>query len=65
MKIAICDDSPESLEIIKSYTTECMVQQNIDYELFTFNNAESLVESGLVFDIAMLDIEMPGMNGLV
>ena len=65
MKIAICDDSPESLEIIKSYTTECMVQQNIDYELFTFNNAESLIASGHAFDIAMLDIEMPGMNGLI
>lgn len=65
MKIAICDDSPESLEIIKSYTIECMVQQNIDYELYTFTNSESLIASGLVFDIAMLDIEMPGVNGLI
>ncbi len=65
VKIAICDDSPEIVDEIKSYTTQLMVQQNVDYELYVFSDGESLVASGQVFDIALLDIELPGMNGLV
>lgn len=65
MKLAICDDNPEIIEKLKSYITEFMVQQNVEYELYTFTDGESLVKSGIVFDIALLDIELTGMNGLV
>ncbi len=64
MNIAICDDKPELIERVKDYTVEVMVQHDVEYALYTFPDGESLVASGIVFDIALLDIELPGMNGL-
>lgn len=65
MQIAIVDDDKKILDEIKGYITEFMNENEQNYELHLFSSGESLVSSGLTFDIAFIDIEMKGMNGLV
>lgn len=68
MKIAICDDESRCLEhvhtIAKNYVSE-RKEKNI--ALSVFSHAEDLLEAAEKaggFDIYILDIVMPGMNGI-
>lgn len=65
MKIAVVDDDKKILDEIKSYVTEFMAEKEQSFELHLFSSGEELVSSNLIFDIAFIDIEMTGMNGLV
>lgn len=68
LRIAIVDDSKESIEITKeivSLKTDQLYRSN--YELKTYSNPEALLyelKDGEYFDIFILDIEMPEMNGI-
>ena len=42
-----------------------MAEKEQRFELHLFSSGEELVLSNLIFDIAFIDIEMTGMNGLV
>lgn len=65
MQIAVVDDDKKILDEIKKYITEFMTEKEQTYELHMFSSGEELVSSALNFDIAFIDIEMKGMNGLV
>lgn len=65
MQIAIVDDDKKILDEIKNYITEFMTENEQNYELHLFLSGEELVSSGQTFDVAFIDIEMKGMNGLV
>ena len=65
MRIAIVDDDKKILDEIKDYVTEFMAEKEQSFELHLFSSGEELVSSNLIFDIAFIDIEMNGMNGLV
>lgn len=61
MKIAICDDESKILEDIKQ-----VVLKQLDAQVFTFGSGEELLEATKMqqFDVALLDIDMPGMSGM-
>lgn len=58
MKIAICDDQKQFAERLKNLITEK------DAEVHIFQCGEDLLKSAMNFDIVLLDIEMPGIDGL-
>ena len=60
MKILLVDD--EELQLIR---LENACKKVIpDSEFFSFTNPLKVVESNINFDLAFLDIEMPGLNGI-
>lgn len=65
MRIAVCDDNIQDIERIKRYTVS-MIDYAVDYEFFT--KPEELLKTNLKSeqkpDMYILDIEMPGMDGL-
>ncbi len=58
MKIAICDDQQIFIDRFTDLITEK------DAEIYTFNSGDELLKSNIIFDIVLLDIEMPGTDGL-
>lgn len=68
MKIAICDDELCYRKQFLSYLDEYMLKNpNNQLEYSLFSNAQQLLDSTLLsknFDVYLLDVIMPGMNGI-
>ncbi len=64
MKIAICDDNKDIAQEVKEYVAEYVNEKGYTNSIYVFHSGEELLASGIKFDIAFVDIEMGGMNGL-
>lgn len=61
IKIAICDDDIASLQQIIKYIEE---YEKARFHIDEFHSGKELIESEDHYDIILLDIDMPEMNGL-
>ena len=59
MKIVLCDDDKNCLDQMNDIVRELSPKA----EIYRYESAEKLINSGNVFDIAFLDIEMDGGSG--
>lgn len=64
MKIAICDDDLNFTETVKEHLLFYSGEHNTDFEIHTFTNGKDLINSEIKFNIAILDVEMPGCDGI-
>lgn len=66
VKICICDDSSEERAFINALVCEWSRQSGTDVNVSEFPTAEAFLfeYEDLVPDVLLLDIEMPGMNGV-
>ncbi|MFA9377005.1 MAG: LytR/AlgR family response regulator transcription factor [Lachnotalea sp.] len=61
MNIAVCDDEINSLEVTK----QCLASfENIPLTAFGFLSGRELLESEEIFDVILLDIDMPDLDGI-
>jgi len=64
VRIAICDDSAEDIELL----TEALYAYDKYFDIISYTNGEMLIEEFLEFknsiDILFLDIYMPGIDGI-
>lgn len=67
IRIGICDDENILLETIKKHVEKCFSQNQIFASVHSFENGKNLlyeIEDGASFDLLLLDIEMPEMDGM-
>lgn len=65
MKLALCDDRRRDLDEIQALL-EAYRQSRRELELtvFPYSGASALLDAGIDFDLYLLDILMPGLNGI-
>ena len=64
MNIAICDDETEYANDIRVHLNQYSSEHGLTIDIYDFNSGEEILASNTVFDIAFLDIEMEGINGI-
>ena len=64
MKIVICDDNLNIISEIKEMLNEYSSVRNVPLEISTFDNGNAVLDSNENYNIAILDVEMPDMNGI-
>lgn len=64
MRIAICDDEPKQLA--QTFQTIDQIHKSLDILMDEFHTGKSLLDrlSTTSYDLIILDIEMPEMNGI-
>lgn len=64
MKILICDDEIKYLDDLKIHVHEYMCNRFINHEIITATSACQIIKQNTHFDLAFLDIQMDGPNGI-
>ena len=66
IRIAICDDELQELSRISKLISRYYDQKNVAFRCDAFSNATELLETmqKSVYDILLLDVLMPGINGI-
>ena len=64
--IAVVEDNDESFETLCSYFGMFSKENNRNFQVTRFKNGEKFLHSYTkkVFDIVLMDIDLPGMNGM-
>lgn len=66
LQIFICDDDNIIVDKLQKYIIEYFKQRKLKVpKIFTYNNGEDLLHDSSDKDIVFLDIEMPGLNGIL
>ena len=67
LRIAICDDEQPAISIVRSMLSDTLTDVDGEVEILDYLSSEALwnaFQSGLHFDLLLLDIDMPGINGI-
>lgn len=64
MNIVVCDDNLNIISEIKEMLNEYSAIKNVPLEISTFDNGKAVLDSNENYNIAILDVEMPDMNGI-
>jgi len=63
-KLAVCDDEPCMLEELSERLSGYMEERGLAFQIFRFDSAGALLDSGGDFDLLLLDIQMEPMDGM-
>ena len=64
IKIAICDDNSEEMELSRKIVTEIMKDYAVPCKIYKFETGEMLLHTDLDFHLVFLDIVMDEKNGI-
>ena len=65
MKITICDDDKNVRNLIREYVVHFFDERKYEKpEISMFPSAEDMLKKKEIYDIAFLDVELPGLSGI-
>lgn len=64
MRILICDDDQEALDILNTHIQEYMRNRFINFTVVSTTNPMEILNGNDSFDLAFLDIQMEGIDGI-
>lgn len=64
MKIIICDDDVNIIKQISSFLNDLTKLRKLKFEISSYTCGDDVKQNNEKFDIAFIDIEMPGISGL-
>jgi DNA-binding LytR/AlgR family response regulator len=64
-EIAICDDDGDMVRRVSELCKQYIHDKALNGNISEFTNGKDLLNSEINFDIVLLDVEMPGINGLM
>ena len=65
MRIVICDDNNDDIEIIRNNISEYFNLHDLEQPVFSvFSSADEMVSKKEIYDMAFLDVEMRGISGI-
>lgn len=65
LKLALCDDRQADLAALQALLEEYREsRRELELVVFAYSSASALLDAGIDFDLFLLDILMPGLNGI-
>lgn len=64
IKVLVCDDDKGITEKVQQMLTIIQEQYGCELDIQTYNDGRLAIESNEIYDIAIVDIEMPDVDGL-
>lgn len=64
MRILICDDEPQYLDTLRAHVFQYMSNRFIEHEIVAVTDPVDIYHSHQFFDLAFLDIQMDGIDGI-
>lgn len=64
MKVAICDDIREYRLSLRAYVEAYFAKNHLALSVFEYSSGNEILDSGEIFDIVLLDIELGDLNGI-
>ena len=64
MLVALCEDEKHFLNFLKNFVGDILFSLEEESKIDTFENGQELLNCEKFYDVYILDIRMPGINGL-
>ena len=64
IKVLVCDDDKMITDKVQSLLDDIQEKYGFELDIQIYNDGQSVMDNNEIYDIAIVDIEMPDVDGL-